>query len=256
MLRYATRDGVHCVAFHVAKGGVGKTSLAGNTAYLASRARRVVLIDADPQGSATSWLAPAPCNSELADVLKGEAELNDALVPLASNLELLPSSGLTGGLKQFAETVLVRRPAVFDRLRRALTEHGTDLVIYDLSPGMSLLERSVLMSVDEVVLPALAEYFSVDGINTAALLLAEINADWDRDVRADKLVVNALNRSFRRHVQAHADYRRLDRFDLFTVAQDAKVAESQFMHQPLPVYEAGSKVIPELQRLADALGGS
>ena len=111
---------------------------------------------------------------------------------------MLPSSGLTGGLKQFAETALVRRPAVFDRLRRALTEHGTDLVIYDLSPGMSLLERSVLMSVDEVVLPALAEYFSVDGINTAALLLDEINADWDRDVRADKLVVNALNRSFRR----------------------------------------------------------
>jgi len=245
---------MHYVAFHVAKGGVGKTSLAGNTAYLASRTRRVVLVDADPQGSATSWLATTPFTLELADVLKGAVELRDALVPVAPNLELLPSRGLTGELKSFAETALVRRPVVFDRLRRALAAHSADLVIYDLSPGLSLLERSVLMSVNEVVLPALAEYFSVDGINTAALLIDEINADWDRTVRADKLVVNALNRSFRRHVQAHANYRQLPRFDLFTVAQDAKVAESQFMHQPLPVYEAGSKVIPELQRLADALG--
>ena len=244
---------MHCVAFHVAKGGVGKTSLAGNTAYLASRTRRVVLVDADPQGSATSWLATTPFTLELADVLKGAVELRDALVPIAPNLELLPSRGLTGELKSFAETALVRRPVVFDRLRRALAAHSADLVIYDLSPGLSLLERSVLMSVNEVVLPALAEYFSVDGINTAALLIDEINADWDRTVRADKLVVNALNRSFRRHVQAPANYRQLTCFDLFTVAQDAKVAESQFMHQPLPVYEAGSK-IPELQRLADALG--
>ena len=246
---------MHSVAFHVAKGGVGKTTLAGNTAYLASKTRRVVLVDADPQGSATSWLVTTPCACELADVLKGEAELRDALVRLSPTLELLPSRGLTGDLKNFAETALVRRPAVFDRLRRALAAHGAELVIYDLSPGLSLLERSVLMSVNEVVLPALAEYFSVDGINTAALLIEEINADWDRAVRADKLVVNAINRSFRRHVQAHADYRQLTRFDLFTVAQDAKVAESQFMHQPLPVYEAGSRAIPELQRLADALGG-
>jgi len=219
---------MHYVAFHVAKGGVGKTSLAGNTAYLASRTRRVVLVDADPQGSATSWLATTPFTLELADVLKGAVELRDALVLVAPNLELLPSRGLTGELKSFAETALVRRPVVFDRLRRALAAHSADLVIYDLSPGLSLLERSVLMSVNEVVLPALAEYFSVDGINTAALLIDEINADWDRTVRADKLVVNALNRSFRRHVQAHANYRQLPRFDLFTVAQDAKVAESQF----------------------------
>ena len=247
--------GVYCVAFHVAKGGVGKTSLAGNTAYLASKTRRVVLVDADPQGSATSWLVTTPCSRDLADVLKGETELRDALVQISPNLELLPSLGLTGDLKNFAETALMRRPVVFDRLRRELAAHGADLVIYDLSPGLSLLERSVLMSVNEVVLPALAEYFSVEGINTAALLIEEINADWERTVRADKLVVNALNRSFRRHVQAHANYRQLTRFDLFTVVQDAKVAESQFMHQPLPVYEAGSKAIPELQRLADALGG-
>ena len=246
---------MHCVAFHVAKGGVGKTSLAGNTAYLASKTRRVVLVDADPQGSATSWFVATPCRCELTDVLTGEAELSAALVQVAPNLELLPCRGLTGDLKNFAETALVRRPVVFDRLRRALEAHGADLVIYDLSPGLSLLERSALMSVDEVVLPALAEYFSVDGINTATLLIDEINADWDRSVRADKLVVNALNRSFRRHLQAHANYRKLTRFELFTVAQDAKVAESQFMHQPLPVYEAGSRAIPELQRLADALGG-
>jgi len=152
---------MHCVAFHVAKGGVGKTSLAGNTAYLASRTRRVVLVDADPQGSATSWLATTPFTLELADVLKGAVELRDALVLVAPNLGLLPSRGLTGELKSFAETALVRRPVVFDRLRRALAAHSADLVIYDLSPGLSLLERSVLMSVNEVVLPALAEYFSV-----------------------------------------------------------------------------------------------
>ena len=55
-------------------------------------------------------------------MLKGEAELRDALIPVSPNLDLLPSrAGLTGKLKTFAEMALVRRPVVFDRLRRALT---------------------------------------------------------------------------------------------------------------------------------------
>ena len=241
------------VAFHVAKGGVGKTTLAGNTAYLASRHQTVALIDADPQGSITSWLVPSGYQHELADVAAGDVSVADALVEVSPGLLILPTRGLAGGLKKFSETTLFQRPIVFDRLRRELTDLGIDLVVYDLSPGMSQLERCVLMSCDEVVLPSLAEFFSVDGVDTATHLIDEINADWDRNVRADRLVVNAVNRSYRRHVQAHAEYQRLERFELFTVLQDAKVAESQYAHLPLPLYDAKARAIPEMVRLAEAI---
>ena len=126
--------------------------------------------------------------------------------------------------------------------------------MYDLSPGLSMLERCVILSVDEIVIPVLGEYFSIDGIEQAVSEIEKINRKFRRSVRVRKLVVNGLNRSFRRHREAYEQFRQLD-FDLYTVAQDSKIAESQYAHRPLIEYYPGSKAIPELERLTSVLVG-
>ena len=216
--------------------------------------KRTVLIDADPQGNTTSWVCTQDYRYELADYLMapGKLSLSDVLLQIGDNFLLLPTSGLEGGLKNYAEVRLFREPLAFENLNEALGDLGFEVAIYDLSPGLSQLERSVIMACDEVVIPVLGEFFSIDGIETASLEIQEINRSYKKDVRSRRLVVNNLNRSFRRHRESYERFKQLD-FEIFTVAQDAKIAESQFMHLPLPIYYPGSKAIPELERLTAAI---
>ena len=132
------------VAVHNAKGGVGKTTLATNVAYLASRTQRTILIDADPQGNASSYFIKAKdYRYELSDVLSsdGAVSVQNAIIKVDGELHMLATRGLAGGLKNYGETKLIQEPLVFDDLNGILRDLGFELVVYDLSPGLSQLER-------------------------------------------------------------------------------------------------------------------
>jgi len=239
------------VAIHNAKGGVGKTTVATNVAYLASRSSRVCLIDADPQGSATAYLVKAKgYQYELADVLvsDGAVTVQSVIITLEPRLCLLPTKGLTGGLKGYGETKLIQEPLVFDDLNEILRGLGFDLVIYDLSPGLSQLERCVILAADEVVIPVEGEYFSIEGLEAAGTAVDTINRKFKREVSHRRLVVNKVNASMRRHTASLEEYRKLP-FEVYVIPQESKLAEAQFDHTPLALFYPGSRALPELERL-------
>ena len=244
------------LTFHAKKGGVGKTTLSANCAYLAaSMGRKTVLVDADPQGNSSYWLTDGAHNYELADLMMEDKDVkfSDVLVQLGDKFWLLPTNS-AGRLKDYAEQRLFREPHAFDDLNDVLLGMGMEVVIYDLGPGMSQLERCVIAGCGEVVFPALGESFSVAGVEQGAAEIRNINKSFRRDVRFRRLVVNMLNKSYRRHTQSLAKYKELD-FEVYEVPQDAKVGESQFMHQTLPAYYPKSKALPELERLTAAIVG-
>lgn len=241
------------LCFHNRKGGCGKTTLTGNVGHAVSAGIRTVLVDVDPQGSLTSWLVTGDYHHELSDVLADGHGPGDALVELSPTLAVLPTEGRNqDGLKAYAEVRLFREPVVFDRLNADLARLGFDLAIYDLGPGMSQLERCAIMAVDEVVIPVLAEYFSVDGIEAVVADIDAINRGFDKSVSYRRLVVGGINRSFRRHLEVLEGYAELD-FDMYTVAQDAKVAEAQFQHLPAAVYAPRGRAVAQYQAIADAI---
>mgnify|MGYP006282557493 CR=1 FL=1 len=242
------------LAFHIQKGGVGKTTLSGNIACLLSESQKVAIVDCDPQGNTSSWfLTEAPAH-ELADVLQGSAEVSEALVDITDNLSILPTFSLDGVLKQYAETRLNDEPFIFEELGDEFTSLGYEIVIYDLSPGMSRLEKSVLLAMDEVIVPLTPEYFSVDGITIFNNELRKLNHNFRRKVRFNKIACNLVNRSFRRHMDFIKALERLD-YELFLIPQDTHLAESQIHHKPLFEYDNSSRALPELKRLAESLSG-
>jgi chromosome partitioning protein len=89
------------IAFSMQKGGVGKTSLSVSlAAELATKTGSVLLIDADPQGSASGWISPEELSAELSDVLFAKTELKNAIVKTGTpGLSLLPTAGLGGRIK-------------------------------------------------------------------------------------------------------------------------------------------------------------
>lgn len=240
------------VAFHIQKGGTGKTTLSGNIAFHSGQSRKTALIDCDPQGNSSSWFITDSPQYELSDVLKGDVEVVRVLFRISENFYILPTFGLNGTLKQYAETQLNDEPFIFEDLCGELEKLGFEVAIFDLSPGMSKLEKCVLLAMDEVITPLTPEFFSIDGISIFNNELKKINKAYRKNVKHKKIIANSINRSFKRHNVYYNQFKALD-YELFTVPQDAKLAEAQIYNQSIFDYFPESKTIPEIEKIAKAI---
>jgi cellulose biosynthesis protein BcsQ len=159
---------------------------------------------------------------------------------------------LDGSLKQYAETKLNDEPFIFEDLNTELESLGYELIIYDLSPGMSRLEKCILLATDEVITPLTPEYFSVDGISIFRNELTKLNKNYRRNIQRRRVVCNMLNRSFRRHLSLYEEFKRMD-LELHTIPQDSRLAESQLHHMSIFEYDPDSKSITAINALAAAI---
>ncbi|MGH3054256.1 MAG: ParA family protein, partial [Gaiellaceae bacterium] len=154
------------IAVSSQKGGVGKTTTAINLgACLAQESRRVLLVDIDPQGNASSGLGINGNDQKttIYEALINEAEIGSAIIPTAlSNLDLVPSGQRLSG----AEVELVGMMARENRLRTLLAGVRTsyDFVIIDCPPSLGLLTVNALTAADSVLIPLQCEYLALEGL--------------------------------------------------------------------------------------------
>lgn len=188
------------IAFHLQKGGVGKTTLSGTMAYDLSFKGKTVLVDCDPQGNASDWFSQN-FEYELADVLNGKIHIKDAIVEIAPNFYLLPTLGLNGGLKLYGETKLNDEPFIFCDLFEMLEQLGFDYVIADLSPGMGRLEKSVLMACDKAITPMTPEHFSLKGITAFSNDLKQLKRAMRKAPKHIAIVINAFDSRIKQHCE-------------------------------------------------------
>lgn len=149
------------------KGGVGKTTTAINlSASLAEAGQKVLAVDFDPQGNATSGLGLEKERMEktVYELLVGECEIEECLVKdIQTNLDLLPSNVNLAG----AEIELLE----FENKEGLLKEHllkikdQYDFIIIDCPPSLSLLTINALTSADTVLVPIQCEYYALEGLN-------------------------------------------------------------------------------------------
>ncbi len=148
------------------KGGVGKTTTSVSVAsHLASRGWRVLLIDADPQGNATSSLGAEKRSLEYSayHVLVDGVAVVDAVLPaVRPNLDLLGANPALAG----AEVELVNLTRRERRLQAALEPVKSDyhLILIDCPPSLGLLTVNALTAADEVVVPIQCEYLALEGL--------------------------------------------------------------------------------------------
>lgn len=159
------------IAFANQKGGVGKTTSAINTAYLLVNAGyRVLLVDCDPQGSATIHLGVKPDARDLEGktltyLLTRDIPTQETIIPVCEGLfDFIPSSISLAE----AEAVLASDPLAGLALQSKIEEVGDryDVVILDCPPNLGFVSVSALAAADGLVIPSQAEMLSVMGISS------------------------------------------------------------------------------------------
>ncbi|MCL2570274.1 MAG: AAA family ATPase [Firmicutes bacterium] len=176
------------IAFTNQKGGVGKTTTCVNlSAFLVEMGKRVLIIDVDPQGNATSGIGVDKDKETktIYDVLCEQCDISEAvtLSPI-KGLEIIPATVDLAG----AEVELVRMPGRERLLKKYLEKvrNSYDFVCIDCPPSLGLLTLNALTSADALVIPIQCEFFALEGvsqlINTVRLIRKQgLNPDLDID---------------------------------------------------------------------------
>ena len=173
------------ISFANQKGGVGKTTTCINlAAYVAAMGKKVLVLDLDPQGNATSGLGIEKDKDlkTIYDLISGDTDVNDVIKQtIVENLDIIPSTVDLAG----AEIEMVQMPQREKIIKGILDpiKDSYDFIMIDCPPSLGLITVNSLTASDSVIIPITCEFFSLEGLtqlmNTIKLIKYHLNPSID-----------------------------------------------------------------------------
>jgi chromosome partitioning protein len=228
------------------KGGVGKTTTAVNLAVaLAQHGLRVLLIDLDPQGNASTAMGidHSAGTPSVYDVLLGSSSLADVAVPVevSSTLRCVPATIDLAG----ADIELASQVAREHRLRKAVADYTdeVDYILIDCPPALGLLTLNALVAGREILIPIQCEYYALEGLaqllNTVALVKNQLNSTLD--VSTVLLTMYDSRTKLADQVADEVRNHFGDKVIKSVIPRNVRVSEAPGYGQTVMTYDAGSR---------------
>lgn len=174
------------------KGGVGKTTTAVNLAAgLALAGCRVLLVDLDPQGNATTGcgITKKETLPTVYEVLLGQVSLAEASLETDYGFAILPANRELAG----AEVEIIELERREFRLRTALAEASYDIVLIDCPPALNMLTVNGLVAADAVIIPMQCEYYALEGLSDLVETLRKVRAHLNPRLEIEGLLRTMYN---------------------------------------------------------------
>ncbi|EAF0970453.1 ParA family protein [Listeria monocytogenes] len=227
------------------KGGVGKTTSSVNlSSSLAFLGKKVLLVDIDPQGNASSGVGVNKGEIEhcIYDVLVDDVAIQDVLQKTdLDNLNVIPATIQLAG----AEVELVPAISREIRLKKAIDSirDDYDYVIIDCPPSLGLLTLNALTAADSVLIPVQCEYYALEGLSQLLNTIRIVQKHLNEDLQIEGVLLTMLDARTNLGIQVIEEVKKYFQNKVFNtiIPRNVRLSEAPSHGKPVLLYDAKSK---------------
>ena len=240
------------VAIANQKGGCGKTTTAVNlSACLAAKGKKVLLIDLDPQGSATTHLAISGFDNTMYEAMMDDLSLSQITKPTEiEGLDIIPADKRLGRAEmEIAGKSIARERILKPKVR---SQDAYDFIIIDTPPNLGFLTINAMVASDTVLVPTQTEFFAIQGLSMILDLAKAISEGLSQDLKL-KYLLTMYDARTKMGKEVITRVRELLGDDVFKVVipRSIKLAEAPSYGKPIHLIDPESLASKAYSRLAD-----